>query len=291
MRRTLGLFARSIACAVVLAGPAHLRADDAWWSFRPLRRPAVPASDSSWVRATVDAFILAKLSEAELTPSPPADRRTLIRQLTFDLHGLPPTPEEIAAFLDDRAPDAYERLVDRLLASPRYGEAWGRHWLDLARYADTAGDSSDYPIPDAWRYRNWVIDAFNADLPYDQFLRDQIAGDVLAAEAPEKGFAQRTVATGFLALARRFGVGKDAERHLTIEDMIELTKLGFGVIASGGISTLDDVRRLADVSRKHPRLTGAIIGFAAAGAFFVLLTLPKRRRETGSTIGWSRRLH
>ncbi|HEY2841620.1 MAG TPA: DUF1549 and DUF1553 domain-containing protein, partial [Pirellulales bacterium] len=145
----------------------------------------------------------------------------LIRRLTYDLTGLPPTPADVAAFEQDTKAGAYERVVERLLASPHYGEQWGRHWLDVVRYADTAGENTDHPLPHAWRYRNWVIAALNADMPYDQFLREQIAGDLLAAsDAPEK-YSDHVVATGFLAIARRFGHDIDKDVHLTFEDTID----------------------------------------------------------------------
>src|SRR6185436_10104458 len=119
------------------------------------------------------------------------------------------------------SPDAYEKIVERLLASPAYGEKWGRKWLDVVRYADTAGENSDHPAPHAWRYRNWVIDAFNRDLPYDQFLREQIAGDLLAPSAPPERYAPLIIATGYLAVARRFGNDTDHDMHLTYEDVID----------------------------------------------------------------------
>ena len=169
------------------AEPTHDKRRDEW-TWQPVRRPAVPAVQdvaaadgrpTKWARTPIDAFILAKLQAAGLSPQPEADRRTLIRRLTFDLHGLPPTPEEVAAFVADADPQAYEKLVDRLLASPRYGERWARHWLDIAHYADTHGFERDQRRDHAWPYRDWVIDAFNNDDPYDEFLRDQIAGDLL----------------------------------------------------------------------------------------------------------------
>jgi hypothetical protein len=153
-----------------------------WWSFRPLVRPMLPrlkADDALRARTPVDAFILAGLRARSLGPSPEADRRTLIRRLTFDLIGLPPTPAEVEAFLADRGQDAYERLVDRLLARPQYGERWGRHWLDVAHYGDTHGYDKDRPRPNAWPYRDYVIRAFNEDRPYGRFVAEQIAGDVL----------------------------------------------------------------------------------------------------------------
>jgi hypothetical protein len=139
------------------------RSDPAFWAFRPVRDPPVPTvKNASWPHNPIDCFLLARLDAKGLSPVGRADRRTLIRRVTFDLIGLPPTPEEVEAFVNDTRPDAYERLVNRLLASPAYGERWGRHWLDVVRYADTAGDNSDDPVPQAYRYRNWVIAALDA---------------------------------------------------------------------------------------------------------------------------------
>jgi len=163
------------------------------WSLRPLVRPTPPPA-TSWARTPVDAFILAKLREKGTPPSPEADRRTLLRRLTYDLTGLAPTPEEMDAFLADPAPDAYEKTVDRLLASPRYGERWARHWLDAVHYADTHGHDQDRPRFEAWPYRDYVIRSFNDDVPYARFVEDQLAGDVLHPEDP-----QGIVATGFIA--------------------------------------------------------------------------------------------
>ena len=140
--------------------------------------------DERWVQTSIDRFILARLESLGQKPAPAADRPTLLRRMTFDLTGLPPTYAEVVAFERDRSPDAIERVLDRLLASPQYGERWGRHWLDVVRYADTAGETADIPVPAAWHYRNYVIDAFNADLPYTEFLREQIAGDILAEKEP-----------------------------------------------------------------------------------------------------------
>jgi hypothetical protein len=191
-----------------------------FWSLRPLANPPVPAvKQASWPRNPVDRFILARLEARGLAPAPQADRRTLIRRLTFDLTGLPPTPEEVDAFLVDRSPGAYEKLVDRLLASPAHGERWGRHWLDLVRYADTAGCNSDYPVPAAYRYRNYVLAAFNQDKPYNRFLTEQLAGDLLPARSTAQRHEQ-IIATGYLAVARRFG-SLDDEHHLTLEDVLD----------------------------------------------------------------------
>lgn len=176
------------------AAPAAAKPLPNTWAYQPIRDTAAPAvKDKRWVRQPIDAFVLAKLEEAKLKPSPEADRATLIRRLTLDLHGLIPTPEEVQAFVADRSPDAYEKLVDRLLASPRYGERLGRRWLDLARYADTQGYSDDEYRPGMWRYRDYVIKSYNEDKPFKQFVREQIAGDELWPQKQEA-----VVATGFL---------------------------------------------------------------------------------------------
>ena len=164
------------------------------WAFRPVSRPALPSvKHPGWCRTPIDRFILAALESRDLAPAPEADRLTLLRRLTFDLTGLPPAPDEIERYLADDAPDAYEQLVERLLASPAYGERWAMHWLDLARFAETDGFEHDHVRPEAWRYRDWVVSALNADLPYDRFLSLQLAADEVA---PDDRAAQ--LATGFL---------------------------------------------------------------------------------------------
>jgi hypothetical protein len=193
------------------------------WSFRPVIDPAVPeVEDRAWPASPVDRFVLSKLESHGLKPAPPAGRQTLIRRASFDLTGLPPTPEAVEAFVRDPSPDAFARVVDRLLDSPHYGERWGRHWLDLVRYADTAGETADYPIPEARHYRDYVVDAFNADLPYDRFIQEQVAGDLIAADRSNPDRARASiVATGFLAIARRFGFDSENYHHLTIDDTID----------------------------------------------------------------------
>ncbi|MDQ1471766.1 MAG: hypothetical protein QOJ99_3246, partial [Bryobacterales bacterium] len=193
----------------------------AFWSFQPVRNPTPPqARLQAWNRNPIDSFILARLDEKKLAPSARASKLTLIRRATFDLIGLPPTPQEVDEFLADQSPEAFAKVIDRLLASINYGERWGRHWLDVVRYSDTAGDASDYPIPQAYLYRDYVIDSFNRDKPYDQFLREQIAGDLLPASSePEKW--EHTVATGYLAIARRFNVNPLQNMHLTIDDTVD----------------------------------------------------------------------
>jgi hypothetical protein len=150
----------------------------AWWSFKKPVRPSIPSvKNADWIRSPIDAFILARLEKEGLKPAPAADRQTLVRRAYFDLHGLPPTPKEVDEFVNDKSDDAYEKLIDRLLASPRYGERWGRYWLDLVRYADTAGFETDHFYPNAWRYRDYVIESYNSDKPYTTFVQEQIAAD------------------------------------------------------------------------------------------------------------------
>ena len=178
--------------AVAASKPAN--GDPEHWSWQPLERPQLPrVADAAWPRNPVDRFVLAQLEQQGTEPSREADRRTLIRRLTFDLWGLPPRPADVDAFVADVAPQAYGRLVNRLLASPRYGERWARHWLDVVRYGESDGFQHDWLRSNAWRYRQWVIDALNQDMPYDQFARWQLAGDVLQPNDPAA-----MAATGFL---------------------------------------------------------------------------------------------
>lgn len=174
------------------AEPEISASERAHWSFRPLVAPTIPKSAANATNP-IDAFLDRRLQADGLTAVEPADRRVRIRRLTFDLTGLPPAPEAIDEFLDDESPDAWERLVDRLLASPAYGERWSQHWLDLARFAETDGFEFDHVRPNAWRYRDWVIDAFNRDLPLAEFVQAQVAGDLLWPDDP-----QAAIATGFL---------------------------------------------------------------------------------------------
>lgn len=186
--------------AVTSRTPAqsYQRLRERHWSLQPIANPQLPAADR-WATTDIDRFIAAGLRAKGLKPVGDADRTTLIRRLSFDLTGLPPTPGQITAFVNDRSPQAYETLVDRLLASPRFGERWGRHWLDVARYGESSGPSRNIPYPHAWRYRDYVIDAINRDIPYNRFLQEQIAGDLLAADTPTERDRLAT-ATGFLAL-------------------------------------------------------------------------------------------
>jgi hypothetical protein len=182
----------------VAADYARLRKEH--WAWQPLRNPQVPSvGDRAWPRDAIDRFLLARMEQRGVTPVGDAEKLSLIRRATFDLTGLPPTLAEIDGFLADRSETAFERVVDRLLASPAFGERWGRHWLDVARYAESTGSARNLPFPHAWRYRDYVIDAFNNDKPYDEFLREQIAGDLLPSRTPQEK-TEHLIATGFLAL-------------------------------------------------------------------------------------------
>lgn len=201
--KTFWLSLLLLSCAVLRAEETKAPADEPMtetpitesdrqhWAYSKLERPPVPAvTQAEWLINAIDQFILSRLEKAELKPAPQASRTTLIRRLSFNLTGLPPSPEEVQRFVSDESPDAYEQLIERLLASPSYGERWGQHWLDLARFAETDGYEHDKVRNEAWRYRDWVIEALNADLPFDQFTRQQLAGDEISSEF--------RVATGFL---------------------------------------------------------------------------------------------
>tara|TARA_E500000305_G_scaffold107886_1_gene108929 strand:+ start:198043 stop:201021 length:2979 start_codon:yes stop_codon:yes gene_type:complete len=200
-----------------------------FWSFRPLTKPTVPpVKQSDWPTNDIDRFILSKLEAKQMTPVPGADRRTLVRRVYFDLTGLPPTPEQIQQFVNDPSPQAYEHLIDRLLDSPQYGETWGRHWLDLARYADSNGLDINLTFYNAWRYRDYVIQAFNKDKPYNQFIREQIAGDLLPFENDEER-TQNIVATGFLVMGAKMLSERDKEklRMDVVDEQIDVTGRAF----------------------------------------------------------------
>src|SRR5579863_10338739 len=189
-RATLSVF---VCVAALMAADTFTARQRAFWSLQKVKPQSPPAvKHASWGRNPIDAFILSKLEAKGLAPGPAADKVTLLRRATFDLTGLPPTPEEVDAFLADHSPQAFEKVVDRLLASPEYGERWGRHWLDLARFAESEGFKADEVRPNAWRYRDYVIDSFNRDKPYDRFVQEQIAGDEMWPES-----AEARVATAF----------------------------------------------------------------------------------------------
>jgi hypothetical protein len=205
-------------------------ADKNFWAFKPLSKSPAPAPQQpDWALDPIDQFILVNLEKNGIKPAPPADKTTLLRRATFDLTGLPPTEKELNDFLADKSPGAYEKVIDRLLASPRYGEHWGRHWLDVMRYADSTGSDEDHRYPHAWRYRDYVVESFNDDMPYNQFVREQLAGDILAAD-PNSGVGYRgIVATGFLALGKKALAQKDLplKRYDVVDDQIEVTSKAF----------------------------------------------------------------
>ena len=225
-----------LAAILGLVTGAAARADEEtsanWWSLVPLAEVSIPRIDDPWIRTPVDAFVLAKLREQGLAPSAEADRRTLIRRLSYDLHGLPPAPEEIDAFLTDTSDDAFGDLVDRLLGSPRYGERWGRYWLDVVHFGESHGYDKDKPRPNAWPYRDYVIDSLNRDKPYDRFVAEQVAGDVLYPDDP-----RLIAATGFIAAGpwdfvghaelREDTVDKDIARSNDRDDMVANTMSTF----------------------------------------------------------------
>ena len=196
-----------------------------YWAFQPIKNSPVPdVKDTNWIQSPGDAFILAKLDEKGGKPNPPADKRTLIRRATFDLIGIPPTPEEVKNFLDDNSPNAFAKVVDRLLASPHYGERWGRFWLDVARYSDTKGDvqknKEDYHYPFAWTYRDYVVRSFNQDKPFNRFIMEQLAADKLVVGSPDKTIL---AAMGFLTLGDRF----QEKQNDIINDRIDVVTKGF----------------------------------------------------------------
>ncbi len=228
----------AVVCALIAANVvSSATADDPYgrhlfdeyaqqhWSFQPLKRPAVAApKNTRWVRNPIDAYILAGLEAAGLEPSVPTDRATLLRRVSLDLIGLPPTPEEVDAFLADDSPTAYERVVDDLLSRPQYGERWARHWLDVVRYGETNGYERDGAKPQAWKYRQWVIDALNNDMPYDRFVIEQLAGDEI-----EDSDAASQIATTMLRLGPWDDEPADplADRYDQLDDIIGTTSAAF----------------------------------------------------------------
>ena len=208
--------------------PSDLAKGREFWSFRPPKKSSPPSvKRTEWPRGDIDRFLLAALEARGLAPVADAARPRLLRRVTFDLIGLPPTPEELDAFLADDSPDAFAKVVDRLLASPRFGERWGRHWLDVARYAESSG-KTNFSYPQAWRYRDWAIASFNADKPYDRFVREQIAGDLLPAE-DDRERAEQIIATGFLALGSKAHDAENRGQFVldVVDEQIEATTRAF----------------------------------------------------------------
>jgi hypothetical protein len=226
----LGLALTGLLTAGQKPGPES-KADEPrdWWSLRPLVKPLPPANKfpdyEHWPQTPIDQFILAKLKEKNLHPSPPADKRTLLRRVTYDLIGLPPTLEELRAFVADESPQAFERVVDRLLASPHYGERWARHWMDVVHYAETHGHDQDRPRPNAWPYRDYLIQSFNSDKPYARFVQEQVAGDVLAPDDPQCITATGMLATGpwdesSLRDIREDTIDREIARYIDRDDIV-----------------------------------------------------------------------
>ena len=251
---------------------------------------AAASRTAVWARTPIDAFILSELEKRGLSPSPEADRRTLIRRLTFDLLGLPPTPEEIDAFVGDPSPDAYESLVDRLLASPHYGERWGRHWLDVVHYGDTHGYDKDKRRDHAWPYRDYVIGSFNADVPYGRFIREQVAGDVIWPGEP-----RGIIATGFIAAGpwdfvghvelREGTVDKLKTRVLDRDDMVSSTMSTFVSMTAhcAGATTTSSTR---SPRRDYYRLQAVFAGVDRGDRPYQTREIgPTRRRLEGSPSG------
>jgi hypothetical protein len=253
MRYALPLFLVGIAAVAPAAEPVDepeiTAKDREHWSFRPPTRPKLPpVGDSAWVRNPVDVFVLARLDRAGLKPSPAADRATLLRRVTYDLTGLPPTPKELDDFLNDNKPDAYARVVDRLLASPHYGERWAQHWLDVVRYAESNGYELDGDRPHAWRYRDYVVRSFNDDKPYDRFLTEQLAGDLLAkgpgretqpalktdaTSPPTKEQAELLIAAGFNRCGPVHQVGGNLDAAVSRQEVLTEMTTTVGVAFLG----------------------------------------------------------
>ncbi|HXU76170.1 MAG TPA: DUF1549 domain-containing protein, partial [Methylomirabilota bacterium] len=233
------------------------------WAWQPIRVAEPPATGNpGWASNAVDQFLLAKLEAHQLQPAPRAGRRTMLRRLSFDLIGLPPTARELEE-LDNPSWD-YEKTVDRLLASPRFGERWARHWLDLVRYAETLGYEFDYPLQNAWRYRDYVIRAFNADVPYDQFVREHIAGDLLPRPRlnPEEGFNESVIGTGFFWMGQREHSPVDVRQHQAelIDNQIDVmskTFLGLTVACARCHDHKFDAIRTADFYSLYGVLEGS----------------------------------
>ncbi len=209
---------------------ARLAEGKKYWAFQPIQSPTPPkVRNEKWVKSPVDRFILAKLEEKSIPAPAPAAKLTLLRRATFDLTGLPPGLKEIEDFLADNSQDAFAKVVDRLLASPQYGEHWGRHWLDVVRYADSTGMDEDHVLPNAWRYRDYVVKAFNEDTPFDRFLVEQLAGDLLPPDKPGGVNERGIIATGLLALGPRPLAQQDRVQAIydVVDEQIDTTTKAF----------------------------------------------------------------
>src|SRR4051812_13585365 len=279
----------SFAALAARAGGAPGVPDD--WAFRPAQRqavPPIPPDRAAWVRNPIDAFVLAKQQAQGLSRSPEADRRTLIRRLTFDLTGLPPTPQEVNAFLDEKSTDAYEKLVDRLLASPAYGERSARHWLDVVHYGESHGYDKDKPRPNAWPYRDYVIRSFNIDKPYSVFVREQLAGDVLLPDQPDG-----IIATGFIAAGpwdfvghmelREGTVDKEITRSLDRDDML-MTAASTFLSLTVHCARCHDHKFDPIKQEDYYRLQAVFAGVARGERHFADPSLPKQTRPVYAAV-------
>ncbi len=298
MRGLLAAFLlTNLLVSTAAAGEGPSDTDKVHWSFQKRGRPALPRlADAAWVRNGVDAFILAHLHQEGLRPALEADRRTLVRRLYFDLTGLPPAPEHIAEFVASTDPLAYEKLVDRLLASPHYGERWGRHWLDVVRFAETEGFEYDRHRPGAWRYRDYVIRSFNDDKPYDQFVREQLAGDEI-----DPGHPDMEVAVGFYRLGpirRNAGNAKVAfSRNEVLTEMTDSVGAVFLGLTVGcarchdhkfdDFSQADYYRLQAFLAQTHEH--DIVLADPKVKADWESRTAPSRRRLRNSSKRWRQR--
>src|SRR5262249_1036283 len=204
--------------------------EKASWANQQMKDVGRPqGKNDALAQSPIDTFIWRNLEEKTPNPAPPADKLTLLRRATFDLTGLPPTENEMRDFLADQSPEAFGKVVERLLASPRYGERWGRHWLDVARYADSTGNDEDHRYPHAWKYRDYVIESFNNDLPYDQFIRERLAGDLLPAKDGGEVNRRGIIATGFLALGPKAIAQQDKKKMLydVYDEQVDVTTKAF----------------------------------------------------------------
>lgn len=281
------MFVRCIPTFLLLLFPSVLAANE-HWSLKPLTRPTPPALESAWIRNPIDAFILERLTRAALKPAPEADPATLIRRVTFDLIGLPPTPQEVEDFVAScegppaKAQVALEQLVDRLLASPRYGERWGRHWLDVVRYAESEGFEYDRFRPGAWRFRDYVIESLNSDVPFNRFLREQVAGDEIAASSKNLGTSEKNrllIAAGFhrLGPVRRNAGNKLVafSRNEVLTEMTDAIGTTFLGLTMGCARCHD--HRFDDITqRDYYRLQAYL---ASAQEFDLVLGDPKSQSE------------
>ena len=232
---------------------------ESFWCWRPIQHLTPPGvSHPTWVQSPIDSFVLARLEENRILPAPPADRRVLIRRAYFDLIGLPPSPTEVDAFLADSSPNAFANVVDQLLASEHFGKRWARHWMDLARYGETRGHEHDPLIPNAWQYRDYLIRALNADLSYDQFVTEQIAGDLLHDPRlnPKSGFNESVLGTGFWLLGEEVhspvDIRQDEADRMT-NRIDTLTKAFLGLTVGCAAATITNLTQSAKRTFTHFR--------------------------------------